>query len=142
MEKDLIFETAHWKVILATNQYYLGRSIIFLKRECNSLSELTNEEFLDLLNIIKKMEYAIKKSFTTTLFNWGCFMNHAYKKAEKKPQVHFHLFPRYDKIIKVQNENFIDNEFGNIFNIEKNKEIDEELRINIINTIKLNLPKD
>lgn len=43
-DKDFIFETRFWKVFLASEQSYLGRSFVVLKRHCGSLSELNKEE--------------------------------------------------------------------------------------------------
>ena len=67
--EDLIFETKYWNVILADDQYYLGRGYIPLKRECGDLADLKKEEVLDFFELVKKIETALKESFNTTMFN-------------------------------------------------------------------------
>ncbi|MEK6820503.1 MAG: HIT family protein, partial [Nanoarchaeota archaeon] len=89
--KNLIFETKYWKISLADNQYYLGRCIVGLKRHASSLSGLDAEEITNFLEVVKKLEYSLKKSFNATMFNWSCLMNHVYKDKKPNPHVHFHF---------------------------------------------------
>jgi diadenosine tetraphosphate (Ap4A) HIT family hydrolase len=139
MENDIIYETKYWKVILANNQYYLGRCVLDLKRNCATLSELNNEEFQDLLKLIKQLEHSIKKSFNTTMFNLCCLMNNSYKSVIPNPHVHFHLFPRYKNETNFIGEIFKDKEFGDHYNLDNNKEISKEIREKIIKKIQENL---
>lgn len=43
----IIRETKYWEVLLHENQYYLGYSVLVLKRKCQHLSNLKNEEQLE-----------------------------------------------------------------------------------------------
>ena len=61
--KFQITESKHWKVVICENQEYLGRSYVTLKRHCPSLSELTDEEWSDLKQLIITLELAFKKAF-------------------------------------------------------------------------------
>lgn len=72
----IILETPYWKVELADEQLYLGRAYVVCKTKRASLSELSNEEFADLHETIKKYETLLKKTFGATLFNWACLMNY------------------------------------------------------------------
>ena len=60
------FETDFWDIKLLENQYYLGRSVVLLKRDCEELSGLTDEEFMDLFEIIKRLESSMKNIFGVT----------------------------------------------------------------------------
>ncbi len=136
-EGDLFFETSFWKVILSPDQAYLGRCVIVLKRECGQLSKLTSEEWADFhKNIVQKLEFAVKKAFNATMFNWTCLMNNAFKSENPKPQVHWHFRPRYRNEIKLAGEQFKDLEFAHHYSRERNKLISKEVLERISEQIK------
>ena len=122
-----IFETEFWEVKLLSNQYYLGRSIVLLKRDCEELSGLTDEEFKDLFLIIKRLENKLKKVFGVTNFNWTCLMNDAQKEGKDKPQVHLHLWPRYKEKVEFAGEFFVDGVFAHHYDKTKNKIVSNEV---------------
>lgn len=110
--KDFIFETKLWEVYLNPDQYYLGRSVVAAKREVPAMSDLTNEEWLDFADLVKKLESAFKKAFGATMFNWSCLMNGAYQNDPPNPHVHWHLMPRYKNPVEFAGQKFEDKEFG------------------------------
>ena len=61
IKAELLFEKKYWDIILADAQGYLGRSVVSLKRKAGSLSELTQEEIIDFLEVVKKYEATLKK---------------------------------------------------------------------------------
>ena len=63
---DVLFETNFWKIILADDQYYLGRCYIPLKRKCGNLAELKEDEIIDFFSLLKKLENAIRNINATT----------------------------------------------------------------------------
>jgi len=134
-----IYKTKYWEIELCSNQYYVGRCIITLKRACGDLAELKNEEFLDLLNIIKNLENTIRKMFKATMFNWSCLMNDDYKAENPTPQVHFHVRPRYKSKVEINGEIFEDKEFAHHYNNEGKREVSQEILNEIIKRIKENL---
>ena len=69
----LIKETPYWMIFLAPSQRYLGTCVVALKRQCQDLSELEDEEWEDFIGILQKLEHSLKKTFNPTLFNWSCF---------------------------------------------------------------------
>lgn len=108
-----IFETNLWRVVLnQVDQTYLCRCVVVAKRLVGSMSDLTDEEWLDFAKVVKKLEAACRKAFGAALFNWGCLMNHAYRENPPQPQVHWHFRPRYAKSVQCGGETFIDTEFG------------------------------
>ncbi|WP_440898004.1 HIT family protein [Amphibacillus sp. Q70] len=91
--KDLlIYETEYWVWSLRPVQATPGAGILSLKRECQTFSELNQEEFSDLNNIIKAIEKTLKKTFNYDIMNYLMLMM-----VDK--QVHYHIIPRYDKAI-------------------------------------------
>ena len=73
-------------------QEFPGQCIISSYKE--SLSELTSDEWIELGLIEKELERICKKIFDSTMFNFACLMNNAYRDNEK-PHVHYHFLPRY-----------------------------------------------
>lgn len=83
--------------MLLSDQTYLGRSVVTLKRrDCGDLAKLTEDEILDFLDLVGKLENAFRKAFNATMFNWTCLMNLAYQNTPPDPHVHWHFRPRYD----------------------------------------------
>jgi|SRR3989344_120976 len=139
LNKNVIFETPYWKIVLADNQSYLGRSVVILKRHAGSLAELKKEEIFDFLEVAKKLENVMKEIFNATMFNWGCLMNNAYQEAIPKPQVHWHFRPRYRDKVKFDNQIFEDTEFGYHYDSKRKLEVSEESMNKIIKKIKENI---
>jgi len=136
---NLAFETKLWKATLADDQYYLGRCFIDLKRHASSLSELTKEEILDFLDVVKKIESALKKSFNAEMFNWTCLMNNAYKNTPSNPHVHWHFRPRYRDKFEFLDLIFEDKEFGHHYERKTDRILPEDIRTKIIERIRENL---
>ncbi len=138
MQKDFIlFETDFWKVILIDEQSYLGRCVILLKRDCDELSKVLSEEWLDFHeNIVKKLESTFKKVFGATMFNWSCLMNNAYQEKNPKPFVHFHFRPRYNEDVKFAGELFRDPDFGHHYNRSRKNIVSQELLQKIFDEIR------
>jgi diadenosine tetraphosphate (Ap4A) HIT family hydrolase len=115
---NIIATGAYWTVLLANRQVYLGRMVVLLNRSAGSLSELRQEEWQEWYQIIvPALEYAVKNAFGADLCNWACQMNLAYAEQNPKPQVHWHLRPRYSNKVVVLGEVFADNEFGKHYDI-------------------------
>jgi diadenosine tetraphosphate (Ap4A) HIT family hydrolase len=138
-----IFETKHWSVILAEEQAYFGYCVVVLKRQkCGDLAEVTEEELVDFLHIVKRFESALRGAFDATMFNWTCLMNNAYREKEPKPQVHWHVKPRYNHKVEFAGEVFEDPNFGNhyLHFEEVQRAVSEEVADKIIKKIQDKLP--
>ena len=85
-----IYETEYWIWSLRPVQATLGAGVLSLKRECPVLSELNQEEFSDLNNIIKIIEITLKRTFNYDIMNYLMLMM-----VDK--QVHYHVIPRYEE---------------------------------------------
>lgn len=142
-KEGLIFETKSWFVVLAEEQTYLGYCIVVLKRgECGDLADVTPEELLDFLQVVKKFEAALRKAFDVTMFNWSCLMNNAYQVDPPAPHVHWHVKPRYDHAVEFEGEIFEDPNFGNHYALLENlsRRVDQDMQKKIIVKIRENLP--
>ena len=136
--KDIVYKDSYWCLMLDTDQTYLGRCCVVLKRHCGDLAELTKEELLDFHEIAKKLESALKKSFNATMFNWTCLMNDSYKNIPPNPHVHWHFRPRYNHKVEFSGLTFEDKEFAHHYARGTAKEISEDIRKKIIEKIKDN----
>jgi len=136
---DSIFQTDYWNVFISFDQTYIGRCIVSLRRHCGDLQELNKKEWEDYINLLKKLERALQKSFNATMFNWACLMNDAYKEMNPEPHVHWHLRPRYNHKVVVGNLTFEDLEFGSHYDRAKKTEVSAEVKKIIISKIKENL---
>ena len=141
MKNNVLFETEFWRVILADDQYYLGRMYVSVKRNVGALRDLTPKEWNDLhKNVIVKLENSLIKSFRADVFNWTCLMNNEYKSENPEPHVHFHLWPRYKNSVRFAGEIFIDEVFGHHYDKYKSKKVNQEVFDKIADNIKNNLP--
>lgn len=115
------------------DQTYFGRCVVVLKRKCGDLADVTNEEMIDLLeNVVRKLESAFRKAFGATMFNWACLMNNAYQEKPPDPQVHWHLRPRYDRIVEFEGETFVDSDFGHHYERHTERVVGDDIREKII----------
>lgn len=135
-DKFLILETTYWKVFLMSDQTYLGRSVVVLKREkCGDLADLTNEEMLDFLQMVKKIENAFRQTFKATMFNWTCLMNWAYKNNPPTPHVHWHFRPRYNHKVEFAGLEFADDKFGEHYERGTDRDVGD-VRKQIVDEVK------
>ncbi len=138
--ENFIFETEYWSIKLdATDQTYLGRSVVVLKRNCGDLAELTDSELLDFKKVIISFENAVRKVFDATMFNWTCLMNSAYQNNPPDPWVHWHVRPRYNREIEFDGIKFEDVEFGHHYIRGTNRNVSPDLAQKIVNGIKENI---
>ena len=84
--------------------------VLYLQKK-ESLSDLTNEEWIELGELEKELERITKKLFDATMFNFACLMNNAYRDKET-PHVHFHFIPRYDGKRIILGKKYKDKHFG------------------------------
>jgi len=135
---DEIFETTYWRVILLPNQTYLGYCAVSLKRrDCGDLADLTNDEIIDFLQLVKKLENALRNAFNATMFNWNCLMNLAYQNIPPTPHLHWQFRPRYDHEVTFAGLEFVDSFFGQHYEWPPTERIvEDKVRKAIIDEIK------
>jgi len=128
----LVHETALWRVVLAPNQCLIGRCVVHLKRHCGDLAEITPDEILDWLTIVKTMEAALRKAFDATLFNWSCYMNLSYREATPDPHVHWWVVPRYNHAVELGALTFEDPRFGSPYDHAMRLDVAGDVRRQIV----------
>ncbi|GEN57844.1 HIT family protein [Halolactibacillus alkaliphilus] len=126
-----IYETEYWLWSLRPVQCTLGAGVLSLKRECSNFSELKQEEFSDLYNVIKVIEDTLKNVFDYDKINYLMLMM-----IDK--QVHYHVIPRYKDEVKFNSKSWIDSGWPGIPNLAGD-EADINLSNDIIRNIKDNL---
>lgn len=120
MNNFLLFETERYQVFLnETDQFYLGRSVIVLKRETRSLSEITPEEWVDFGLVVRIFESSVKKSFGAVNFNWSCTLNDLQKPTSTLKNLYWHVRPRYSADVKFNKMVFKDYQFTNHYQVRK-----------------------
>ncbi|PIV46261.1 hypothetical protein COW09_00355 [bacterium (Candidatus Moisslbacteria) CG12_big_fil_rev_8_21_14_0_65_36_11] len=89
--KFLIKEYKHWSVYAHENQGYLGRCVLWCKREnALDLADATKEEQEELFVILKALQNASQACFNP---DW---LNYAFLGNETR-HLHGHFIPRYAK---------------------------------------------
>lgn len=132
-------QTKFWRICLAPNQCLLGRCVIHLKRHCGDLAELTQDELLEYLEVVRQVEASTKSAFGATMFNWSCYMNHAYRENPPNPHIHWWAVPRYDHTVEFGSLIFEDPHFGNPYDHYRVLNILKETRLEIAEEIKTRL---
>lgn len=135
-KRFLLCESRSWSVFLSDEQDYIGRCILVLKRHCNSLSELTDDEWGELRDLICELEACLKAVLGATLCNWSCLMNSFYKAAEPDPHLHIHVRPRYDKPVILNGRAYTDGEFAHHYALKKSGAIPSEDREEVFSRLK------
>lgn len=127
----LIYETKYWVWSLRPVQCTLGAGVLSLKRECLSFSELNQEEFSNLYNVIKVIEDTLKNVFDYDKINYLMLMM-----IDK--QVHYHVIPRYKDEVRFNSKSWVDSGWPGIPSLAGDEE-DINLSNDIIRNIKDNL---
>lgn len=105
-----LYKGKHFEIVFQDwCQEFPGSCIISSKKE--SLSDITPKEWQELGALEKELERTCIKLFDTTMFNFACLMNNAYRDNEK-PHVHFWFVPRYKNELVLFNKKYKDKHFG------------------------------
>lgn len=77
-------------VLLRPMQVTLGSLILICKEEAHAFSNISAMAFEELPRVIVDIEKSLKEKFQYDIINYMMLMM-------VDPQVHFHIFPRYEK---------------------------------------------
>lgn len=104
--KNIIKDYNYWTVYIHENQGYLGRCIVWCKREdALDLTEATAEEREELFIVLSKLRRALTKAFNPDWFNYS-FLGNGTR------HLHGHFIPRYAKPLTFMNVKFEDKNYG------------------------------
>jgi diadenosine tetraphosphate (Ap4A) HIT family hydrolase len=90
--ETLLKEYDNWVVLLRPKQPTVGSMILAHKGEQTKLSQISKEAFIEYEKIIKDIERVLEEVFDYNIMNYLMLMM-------KDKQVHYHVIPRYNKII-------------------------------------------
>lgn len=117
-----IYESSNWVWSLRPHQVTLGAGILSLKRECPTLGEVNQKEFLDLHGIIKVIECTMKQVFGYDVMNYLMLMM-----VDK--QVHYHVIPRYGREINQFEKIWVDSSWPGVPNLAGDALDIDELKV-------------
>jgi len=136
-----LYKGKHWNVTFGVwCQEFPGYCIV--GNDKTSLSELSSDAWKELGQIEKELERVCQKLFGSTMFNFACLMNNAYRDNEE-PHVHYHFTPRYKNKLNLFGKTYKDKHFGYNFwkwslnRFKRQKDIfTKEERLEIYNMMK------
>lgn len=129
-DEFLIYESKYWVWSLRPVQATLGAGVLSLKRECPVYSQLNQEEFCDLSNIIKVIEKTLKATFNYDIMNYLMLMM-----VDK--QVHYHAIPRYERTMDFAGISWKDSGWPGVPNLAG-----DEIHVKVLNEIKNEIKKN
>lgn len=89
-----IVKTHHSMVVLNKYPYNNGHLLIIPQRHCGDLSDLSAEEYYDLMNLLRKAMKVLKVVYGCEGMNLG--MNHGLVAGAGIPKhLHWHIIPRW-----------------------------------------------
>ena len=104
--KYKVKEYKYWDVSVHENQGYLGRCVVWCKREdALDLTDATDEEREELFEILRELRAALTAAFQP---DW---LNYAFLGNETR-HVHCHVIPRYEKQKVFEGVTFEDRQYG------------------------------
>jgi diadenosine tetraphosphate (Ap4A) HIT family hydrolase len=100
--KKLVKDYVHWGVYVHEDQGFIGRCVIWAKREdALDLALSTKEEQTELFEILPRLRAAAEKSFGATWFNYSFLGN-------VDRHMHGHFIPRYKEPVIFEGITFTD----------------------------------
>jgi len=104
--KFLIKEYKYWAIYIHENQGYLGRCVVWCKRDdALDLTDATAEEREELFLVLRALNEAATKVFAPDWFNYSFLGN-------ETRHLHGHFIPRYAKPKTFMNVVFEDKLYG------------------------------
>jgi len=100
------------------------------------LADLTRDELLEFLEVVKGVEGSTRLAFGASMFNWSCYMNHSYRESPPNPHIHWWAVPRYNHAVEFGGSTFEDPHFGNPYDHNRLLEFEKDMRMAIADKIK------
>jgi diadenosine tetraphosphate (Ap4A) HIT family hydrolase len=120
--QDLIKDYTYWKVNVHQNQSYLGRCVVWCKRDdALDMTDATFEEHQELLQILKELRRAALELFNP---DW---LNYAFLGNEMR-HLHGHFIPRYATKRTFAGVEFEDKLYGHNYQTDRSFVTSFELR--------------
>lgn len=132
--KYLIKEYQYWGVYVHTNQGYLGRCVVWCKREGSlDMTDANGEEQEELFKILKELRKALMNCFNSDWFNYAFLGN-------ETRHLHGHVVPRYKEPKVFMNTIFEDKLYGHNYKTDHSfittDEMLQEIRSRLMEALK------
>lgn len=132
-EKFLVKDYQHWLVNVHENQGYLGRCIVWCKREdALDLADATEAEQKELILVLGELREATKRAFQTDWFNYA-FLGNGTR------HLHGHFVPRYSSPRELGGITFTDERWGHNYRTDHDfitpAEVLEAVRLKLKNEL-------
>lgn len=128
--KNLVKEYKRWEIYVHENQSYLGRCVVWRKREnALDLADATQEEQEELFLILRDLREATRKSFQPDWFNYAFLGN-------ETCHLHCHLIPRYAEQKTFMGVVFEDKLYGHNYKTDHNFHTSAKLLIAVRDKLK------
>lgn len=89
-----VYQSKHSMVVLNKFPYNSGHVLIVPKRHVGQIFELTDEEYFDLMNLVRLAARVLEGAYRPAGFNLG--MNHGRVSGAGIPEhLHYHIVPRW-----------------------------------------------
>lgn len=133
-DKYKIKDYKYWAVFVHQNQGYLGRCVIWCKREnALDLTDANEEEQKEFFLVLRELKKAVTEVFQPDWFNYSFLGNDTRR-------LHAHFVPRYAKPKLFEGITFEDKLWGHNYKTDHNfvtpEPVLEKIRLLIIDALK------
>jgi len=119
--KFLIKKYKYWEIYIHENQCYLGRCVVWCKRDnALDLTDATGAEQQELFLVLHELKKAMTKAFAPDWFNYA-FLGNCTR------HLHGHLIPRYTKSKTFMDVVFKDELYGHNYKTDHSFKITPEI---------------
>ena len=111
-EEWVVKKYPNWTLYLSSQQYYLGRCYVWLKRfgKMQRLTDLKLNEWIELYDsVLPEYEGAVGRLWRPEHMNYAWLGNEF---AEHNGHGHLHLIPRYERSVHFAEHEFCDAQWG------------------------------
>ncbi|MFO0703192.1 MAG: HIT domain-containing protein [Patescibacteria group bacterium] len=131
--KQLVKDYKYWTLSVHSNQCYLGRCVVWCKRnDALDMADATPDEQKELFIILSELRSALTKAFSPDWFNYGFLGN-------EMRHLHGHIVPRYSKPVTFKGVDFEDKLYGKHYRSDHAFKIPDEILFAIRDEIKKNI---
>ena len=128
--KNLVKGYKYWEIYVHENQGYLGRCVVWCKRDnAFDLADATLEEQSELFLVLRDLREATKKVFQPDWFNYSFLGN-------ETRHLHGHFIPRYAKQKTFMNVVFEDKLYGHNYKTDHSFKTSTELLVEVKDKLK------
>lgn len=127
----LIKEYARWVLLVRPQQVTLGSLVLICRDGVTAFSQISDESFAEIPLIIRELENNLHRAFSYQKINYLMLMM-------VDPEVHFHVFPRYEHEKNFLNQQFSDHGWPGPPDLKKFNTTSEQLIGEIQNFLRSN----